>query len=77
METTRYFEMKVRVKRPYLQDAWLKEAWEHPIHREIQENGRVRHFIYIAELDKFLRVVFEGKMVHNAFLDRGFKPHRQ
>lgn len=77
MKTTRYFETNVRARRPYLQDSWLKEAWEHPIHTEIQENGRVRHFIYLPELDKFLRVVFEGGIVHNAFLDRGFKPNRQ
>lgn len=72
MKTTRYFENIVRPKRPYLKDEWLIEAWKNPIHKQKQPNGRVRHYVYIAEAGKYLRVVFEGDIVHNAFLDRRF-----
>ena len=36
----------------------------------------VRYWVYIPEAGKYLRVVTEpdGETVHNAFLDRGFKP---
>ncbi len=77
MQTTNYFKNSVLVKRPYLREEWLVEAWEHPLYKERQPNGRWRHFIYIAEVDKYLRVVFEGELVHNAFLDRGFTPKKQ
>lgn len=77
MKTTRYFEMTVRARRPYLRTEWLEQARDNPLHVEVQPDGRKRHFIYIAEYDKYLRVVFDGDLVHNAFLDRGFKPKVQ
>ena len=42
--------------------------------REIQPDGRIRHWLYIQELGKFLRVVTlaDGETVHNAFPDRDF-----
>jgi hypothetical protein len=76
MKTTRYFDNVVRKRRPYLQDAWLEEAWYKPMYKEVQQGGRTRHYIFIPEFSKYLRVVFEGEMVHNAFLDRGFKPEK-
>lgn len=48
-----------------------------PEFTEIQPGGRIRHYIYIPEYDKFLRVVIDNGAVLNAFLDRGFKPKRQ
>ena len=47
-----------------------------PIHKEVQTNGRIRHWAFIQELGKYLQVVTEpdGETVHNAFLDRRFKP---
>nr|WP_319420540.1 hypothetical protein [Pleurocapsa sp. FMAR1] len=41
----------------------------------MQTDGRIRHWIYIAELSKYLRVVTleDGETIHNAFLDRNFK----
>jgi hypothetical protein len=50
-----------------------------PVAREVQADGRVRHWIR-AELDEpakryMLRVVTleDGETVHNAFFDRDFK----
>lgn len=43
---------------------------------EVQDNGRIRHWVFIAEENKYLRVVTEpdGETVHNAFFDRRFRP---
>lgn len=71
MKTTPYFDRR-RKDRPYLRDEWLEIAREKPFYTEKQADGRMRHYIYIPEHDKYLRVVFEGEMVHNAFLDSAF-----
>jgi hypothetical protein len=45
------------------------------LRREVQPDGRIRHWVYIAELDRFLRVVTleDGETVLNAFPDRDFR----
>lgn len=64
------------VRRPNLRDVWLELALTDPIRIEVQDNGRIRHWVFIAETNKFLRVVTEpdGETVHNAFFDRRFRP---
>ena len=64
------------VRRPYLKEEWIEAVLTNPIRVEVQSNGRIRRWAFIAELDKYLRVVTEpdGETVHNAFLDRGFRP---
>ncbi|TRU42134.1 MAG: hypothetical protein EWV50_03895 [Microcystis aeruginosa Ma_MB_F_20061100_S20] len=57
MKTTRYFEEQVLVKRPYLKREWCQQAIQNPVRREIEPNGRIRHWLYIPELGKYLRVV--------------------
>jgi hypothetical protein len=77
MLTTDYFRNDVLVKRPYLREEWLLLALEKPYHKEVQpDDGRVRHWVWITELERYLRVVTldDGKTVHNAFPDRRFKP---
>ena len=75
MKTTRYFEEQVLVKRPYIKREWCQRAIQEPAKKEIQINGRIRHWIYITEIDKYLRVVTleDGETIHNAFPDRNFK----
>lgn len=76
MKTTRYFEERVLVKRPYLKREWCEQALTGYIHREVQpEDERIRYWIFIEELGKYLRVVTlaDGETVHNAFPDRNFK----
>ena len=75
MKTTTYFTASVMVRRPYLRPEWLEYVLGHPIRTEVQENGRIRHWAYISELGKYLRVVTEsdGETIHNAFPDRGFR----
>ncbi|HET7322224.1 MAG TPA: hypothetical protein VFI96_06990 [Longimicrobiaceae bacterium] len=75
METTPYFEHQVLRKRPYIRREWCERALQAPARREIQPDGRVRYWVWIPELEKYLRVVTleDGATVHNAFPDRGFK----
>jgi hypothetical protein len=77
MEYTDYFRNDVLVKRPYIKTEWLALALTDPILREVQtDDGRIRHWVWIAELERYLRVVTleDGTTVHNAFPDRRFKP---
>jgi hypothetical protein len=74
---TSYFENEVMRKRSYLRKEWCIKVVESPIKVEKQENNRYRFWAKIKELDeRFLRVVtLEDKVtIHNAFLDRRFKP---
>ena len=77
MQTTDYFRNDVLIKRPYIKLEWLELALSNPVHREIQsDDGRIRHWVWIDELSRYLRVVTleDGTTVHNAFPDRRFSP---
>ena len=76
MKTTNYFTTSVMARRPYLKVEWIEHVLSDPIRTEVQANGRIRRWAFIPELGKYLRVVTEpdGETVHNAFLDRGFRP---
>lgn len=74
---TDYFRNDVLVKRPYIRLEWCLRALENPFRKEVQaDDDRIRHWLFIPELDRFLRVVTleEGVTLHNAFPDRRFKP---
>jgi hypothetical protein len=73
---TDYFRENVLIKRPYIRMEWCAETISQPLRREIQADGRIRHWRYITEIDRYLRVVTleDGITVHNAFPDRRFKP---
>ena len=75
MQTTRYFEEQVLRKRPYIKREWCAQALRDSACREVQPDGRVRHWIFIPELGRYLRVVTlaDSITVHHAFLDRSFK----
>lgn len=75
MKTTRYFEQEVLRKRPYIRREWCEEALRRPVRREVQTDGRIRHWIFVEELSRYLRVVTleDGETVHNAFPDRDFE----
>jgi len=46
-----------------------------PVRREVQPDGRIRYWVFVVELGKYLRVVTleDGETAHNAFPDRDFK----
>ncbi|CAN5199575.1 hypothetical protein BH23GEM4_BH23GEM4_13330 [soil metagenome] len=75
MKTTRYFEQEVVRKRPYIQREWCERALRNPARREVQPDGRVRYWLFVEELGRYLRVVTleDGETVLNAFPDRRFK----
>jgi hypothetical protein len=75
MQMTDYFRNDVMVKRPYIKAEWLELALTSPFRREVQaDDGRIRHWVWIEELNRYLRVVTleDGTTVHNAFPDRRF-----
>ena len=76
MKATDYFLESVMARRPYLKEEWLELALSTPLRTEVQENGRIRYWVYVVEAEKYLRVVTEsdGETVHNAFFDRRFRP---
>jgi hypothetical protein len=77
LKYTDYFRNEVLAKRPYIKQEWLELALSNPVQREMQtEDGRIRHWVWIKELNRYLRVVTleDGTTVHNAFPDRRFKP---
>ena len=74
---TPYFENSVLRKRPFLRKEWCIRALEHPMRVERQENNRYRFWVQLPELGgRYLRVITLADQVtiHNAFLDRGFRP---
>jgi len=76
MKATRYYHRRVLHKRPYLRDEHVLQVLRSPLRREVQPDGRIRHWGAVeAYGGRILRVVtFEdGETVHNAFLDRGFR----
>ena len=71
METTDYYEREARRKHPGIADEWVERVLSIPQSQELQPDGRVRYFGYIAEAGKWLRVVVADGKVHNRMFDRG------
>lgn len=74
---TPYFENEVLRKRPYLTKEMCVRVVEHALRVEPQESNRFRFWAVVPELaGKYLRVVTlaDKETIHNAFLDRRFKP---
>lgn len=76
MKQTGYFKRRVLQERPYIKLEWCERALLKPDAIEVQHDGRVRYWVYIDELGKYLRVVTlaDGETLHNAFPDRSFNP---
>ena len=80
METTRYFAEQVLRKRPYLTVAMCAAVIADPLRRDGQADGRIRYWGRVTlpnETEpRILRVVTleDGVTIHNAFLDRNFRP---
>ena len=76
MKTTWYFDNKVLPRRPELRMDWIQSVLDNPIEVQIEDNRRIRRWGFIAERNRYLRVITEpdGETVHNAFFDRRFRP---
>jgi hypothetical protein len=73
---TQYFlAVRNRPDRAALKVEWIAAAISSPLFVEIQTDGRFRHWVWVEEVQKYLRVVLlsDRATVHNAFFDRGFK----
>jgi hypothetical protein len=69
--------MRQRPDRAMIRDKWIQHVIDHPVRETIQQDGRIRRWAPIAEMDgRYLRVILlpDGETVHNAFFDRSFKP---
>ena len=77
--TTRYFREQVLRKRPYLRLEWCAAVLAAPLVRETQADGRIRHWGFVPELGRYLRVVTleDGQTILNAFPDRDFRPEQK
>jgi hypothetical protein len=74
---TSYFEDEVLRKRSYLTREMCVRVIGSAIRSEPQDNNRFRFWAAVPELGgRYLRVItLNDKItIHNAFLDRGFKP---
>ena len=76
MDQTDYFARRVLLERPYIRLEWCEAAVREPEAMEVQPDGRVRHWRFVPELGKHLRVVTlpDRRTLHNAFPDRSFQP---
>jgi len=73
--TQYFFYTRQRPDRAGIKMKWIETVYNHPLATETQQDGRIRRWGYIAEVDKYLRLVLlqDGKTIHNAFLDRDYK----
>ena len=56
---------------------WIQQVVEQPVKEVIQQDGRIRRWAPIQEMEgRYLRVILlpDGETVHNAFFDRRFVP---
>ena len=77
MKCTAYFSStRSRPDRAIIRDEWILRTIKHPLYETIQDDGRIRRWAKIDELEgRHLRVILlpDGETVHNAFIDRTFK----
>lgn len=78
MKFTQYFQaMRLRPDRSIIQLEWIQRVIDHPVKEVIQQDGRIRRWAPVPEMDgRYLRVILlpDGETVHNAFFDRTFTP---
>lgn len=76
MKYTNYFlHTRLRSDRANILDEWINRAFGSPEYEDIQLDGRIRRWVWIPEVEKYLRIILlpDGETIHNAFFDRGFK----
>jgi len=78
MKFTQYFQaMRSRPDRAMIRIEWIQQVVEHPVKEVIQQDGRIRRWAPIQEMEgRYLRVILlpDGETVHNTFFDRRFAP---
>ena len=78
MRFTDYFHStRHRPDRAFISLDWIQQVVDAPVREELQQDGRIRRYGPITELDgRYLRVILlpDGETVHNAFIDASFRP---
>ena len=67
--------MRERPDRSMVHLEWICYVIEHPVREVIQQDGRIRLWAPIEEMDgRYLRVILlpDRETIHNAFFDRSF-----
>ena len=59
LKFTRYFQEIVAKKRPYL-IPFIKYAIQNSEYEESQDDGRMRYYAFISEINQYVRVVEEA-----------------
>lgn len=75
--TLYFMAMRQRPDRAMIQMEWIRRVIERPEKEAVQQDGRIRRWARISEMDgRALRVILlpDGETVHNAFFDRTFEP---
>lgn len=58
MKCTRYFLfIRQRPDRSIIKDEWILDTINEPIKTEVQTDGRIRKWKFIADVGKYLRVI--------------------
>ncbi len=74
MKFTQYFPAaSSQPDRKLIKSEWIQYVTQNPAKEEIQDDGRIRLWAGMAEMNnRFLRVVLldDGETVHNTFFDR-------
>jgi len=76
LKFTNYFlYTKSRTDRKGINLEWIEYVIKNPLKKETQNDGRIKLWSKIKEVNKYLRVVLleDGETIHNAFFDRNFK----
>jgi hypothetical protein len=77
MKTSGHFDDEVsrRPDRIPIRREWCERALREPEYTEPQSNGWMRHWIYVSEVSKWLKIVVQedGETVHTNFFDRDFR----
>ena len=76
MKFTQYFlYTRQRKDRIGIKPEWIERVVNNPVESTIQNDGRIKKWAYIEEVQKYLRVITleDGLTVHNTFFDRNFK----
>ncbi len=75
---TQYFNAVMqRSDRLDIEMSWIERVIANPEKIQIQKDGRIRKWGRVPEKgNRYLHVILlpDGETLHNAFLDRGFKP---
>ncbi len=76
MKFTRYFlYTRQRPDRSAIRLDWIEQAVSDAVETRVQQDGRIRKWVYVEEMNRYLRVILleDGETVHNVFFDRNYR----